>query len=474
MLFNSIEFIVFLLFSFIIYWKLAKNLKIQNIFLLIISYIFYGWWDWRFLALIFASTVVDFLCGNFIQQSVKPKLRKVTLYISLAFNIGLLFTFKYFNFFIESFTEILNSLGLQSNNYSLNLILPVGISFYTFQTLSYTIDVYNKKLKATKSFIQFACFVSFFPQLVAGPIERAKHLLPQFSVKRKFSYEQAVLGSRQIIWGFLKKMVIADNISMIVDEVYLNYNDMSFAMIAYGLFLFSIQIYCDFSGYSDIAIGTSKLFGFNLMQNFKFPYFASSISEFWRRWHISLTTWFRDYIYFPLGGSKNGLYQTIKNTILVFLISGIWHGANWTFIIWGSINALLFIPSIIFPLKIISSKFMKSITSIWTFILVTFTWIFFRSENIDKATSLIQKLFNEIHRFGLIKLYNKIYWDWSFTTLTIVILFMFTEWIGRKNNFALEKMFTNKWLRWFTYSIIISVIFLFAETKKDSFIYFQF
>ena len=308
--------------------------------------------------------------------------------MSLTFNLGLLATFKYFNFFIDSLNDFLGIEG-DSQFSTLDLILPVGISFYTFQTLSYTIDVFKKKLKPTHDFIEFAGYVSFFPQFVAGPIERASHLLPQFQKKRVFDYEKAVLGMRQILWGLFKKVVIADNLSIIVDDVYSNYATISPWAIWVGFIAFSFQIYGDFSGYSDIAIGTSRLFGFDLMKNFNFPYFAKSIADFWRRWHISLTTWFRDYVYFPLGGSKNGLKYTLINTIIVFLVSGFWHGANWTFIFWGALNAVLFIPGLLFPSSKKRSKFRQVTGALWTFFLITITWVFFRADTISEAFNIL-------------------------------------------------------------------------------------
>lgn len=337
MLFNSIEFLIFLPSVFILYWFVFnKNLKLQNTLILISSYLFYGWWDYRFLCLIFVSTIVDYFAGINISNQNSNHKRKLFLWFSIVFNLGILGFFKYYNFFIDSWLELLSSFGYEIKSiYTLNIILPVGISFYTFQTMSYTIDIYRGQLKPTRDFISFASFVSFFPQLVAGPIERAKNLLPQILGRREFQYKQGIQGLRLILWGMFKKVVIADSLAPTVNKIFRDYELLDGGILWLGLIYFAIQIYCDFSGYSDIAIGISKLFGFNLMTNFKFPYFSRNIAEFWRRWHISLSSWFRDYLYIPLGGSKNGKSKSLRNIFTIFLVSGLWHGANWTFIFWG-------------------------------------------------------------------------------------------------------------------------------------------
>jgi D-alanyl-lipoteichoic acid acyltransferase DltB (MBOAT superfamily) len=311
--------------------------------------VFYGWWDYRFLSLIFLSTVVDYIIGLNIPKQDSDKKQILLLWCSVMFNLGVLGFFKYFNFFVDSWIDLFSSVGYEIKSvWTLNIILPVGISFYTFQTMSYTIDVYRKKLEPTKDFISFASFVSFFPQLVAGPIERASNLLPQILKKREFQYEQGIQGLRLILWGMFKKVVIADSLAPLVDNIFGNYQDLGGGTLWLGAIYFAFQIYCDFSGYSDIAIGTSKLFGFELMSNFKFPYFSRNIGEFWRRWHISLSTWFRDYLYIPLGGSQESKWKSIRNVFVIFLVSGFWHGANWTFIFWGLFHSILFLPSFIF------------------------------------------------------------------------------------------------------------------------------
>lgn len=336
MLFNSIEFAIFLPIVFLLYWFVfQRNLKWQNLFIVIVSYIFYGWWDWRFLFLIFFSSAQDYFLARMLINEENQRKRKWILATSIITNLGILGFFKYYNFFIENFITAFTLFGVQPNIHTMQILLPVGISFYTFQTLSYTIDVYNRKLEATKDFVAFSAFVSFFPQLVAGPIERATNLLPQFYKKRQFNYDLAKDGMRQILWGLFKKMVIADNCAHYANMIFNDYESHTGTTLIFGAVLFAFQIYGDFSGYSDIAIGTSKLFGFNLMRNFAYPYFSRDIAEFWRRWHISLSTWFKDYLYIPLGGSRGGNFSRAKNTFIIFIVSGFWHGANWTFIIWG-------------------------------------------------------------------------------------------------------------------------------------------
>ena len=344
MLFNSFEFLLFLPIVFILYWFVFKNLQKQNILILIASYIFYSWWDWRFLLLILLSTLVDFTLGLQLKKTDHQQKRKYLLWGSLIFNLGLLGFFKYYNFFIDNWIDAWATLGFNMHLNSMNIILPVGISFYTFQSLSYTIDIYKNKLEPTKDIIAFASFVSFFPQLVAGPIERATNLIPQFYKNRVINYELFVSGIKLILWGLFKKIVIADNCAIYVNEIYDTYQDQSSITLILGVIYFSFQIYGDFSGYSDIAIGTSRLFGFNLMKNFNYPYFSKNIAEFWRRWHISLSTWFRDYVYFPLGGSRGNNLQKARNIFIIFLVSGFWHGANWTFVTWGGLHALFFLP----------------------------------------------------------------------------------------------------------------------------------
>ena len=472
MLFNSIEFLLFLPTVFVLYWFIFnKSIRIQNSLILISSYVFYGWWDYRFLSLIFLSTVVDYIIGlNMAKQDSKEK-QKSLLLCSVLFNLSVLGFFKYYNFFIHSWVDLFSSIGYQIKSpWTLNVILPVGISFYTFQTMSYTIDIYRKKLDPTKDFISFASFVSFFPQLVAGPIERATNLLPQILNKREFKYEQGVQGLRLIIWGMFKKVVIADSLAPIVDDIFSNYQDFEGGTLWIGAIYFSFQIYCDFSGYSDIAIGTSKLFGFELKSNFKFPYFSRNIGEFWRRWHISLSTWFRDYLYIPLGGSKKGKWESIRNIFIIFLVSGFWHGANWTFIFWGLFHSMLFLSSFIFntnrkyTASIIGEKTIlptpKEFVQVGiTFILVTIGWVFFRSETIfDSFLYLNEMIFN-------FQLPNRFRSGFVYVLLVYIL-----DFVIRKNERIEVEYFRYDWIL-FTI-LMLSILEKFGDYNE--FIYFQF
>jgi alginate O-acetyltransferase complex protein AlgI len=480
MLFNSIDFAIFLPIVFFLYWfVLNRNLKLQNALILFSSYVFYGWWDWRFLSLVLYSTIVDFIIGIYLGKETNPIKRKLLLFISIFGNIGLLVFFKYYNFFLDSFIEAFTFFGYEISTRSLNVILPVGISFYTFQTLSYSLDVYRKRLEPTTNFFAFSAFVTFFPQLVAGPIERATNLLPQFYKHRVFVYNKAIDGLRQILWGLFKKVVIADNAAEYANLIFNNSDHYSGSTLALGVFFFSIQIYCDFSGYSDIAIGAGRLFGFDLMRNFKFPYFSRDIAEFWRRWHISLSTWFRDYLYYPLGGSKGNLLNKVRNTFIIFLVSGFWHGANWTFILWGALNAIYFLPLLLLKKNrtylgtVAEGKIFptfREFTSMgMTFLLTLFAWIFFRANSIDHAFSIISEIFSG-------SFFNRIELPKEFlVAVGLIILFMMIEWLGRANQYAIAQLGAGwpKVLRWALYYSIMLAIFLFAGKGQD-FIYFQF
>ncbi|MEB2777536.1 MBOAT family O-acyltransferase [Algoriphagus sp. D3-2-R+10] len=395
MIFNSIEFFIFLIPVFILYWfPLKNNLKAQNWLLLLGSYFFYGWWDWRFLILILFSSLVDFFVGLKLRQEEDEHKRKLLVWLSLFVNLGLLGFFKYFNFFIESFTEAFTFFGNPIERERLSIILPVGISFYTFQTLSYTLDVYRKKLKASDDLLSFLTFVSFFPQLVAGPIERASHLLPQFYRLRVFNYDWAISGAKIFLWGFFKKVVIADNSAILVEGIFADYsNQTSFSLILGSIF-FSFQIYGDFSGYSDMAIGLSRMFGFDLVANFKFPFLSKNINEFWNRWHISLSSWFRDYLYIPLGGNKLGKRRAIINVFIVFLVSGFWHGANWTFIIWGLIHGLVYLFYYINKDNNKADQFKFNLPYILqvilTFCIVSLAFVFFRSPSVADSLGYLK------------------------------------------------------------------------------------
>ena len=480
MLFNSIDFAIFLPVFFLLYWFVTNiNLKLQNFLIVVASYLFYGWWDWRFLSLIIFSTIVDFLVGLMLSKEENETKRKALLWTSILVNIGFLGFFKYYNFFIENFTTAFSFFGNEIQTNSLNIILPIGISFYTFQTLSYSIDVYRKKLEPTKDYIAFAAFVSFFPQLVAGPIERATNLLPQFYKKRTFDYSKAVDGMRQILWGLFKKVVIADTCAESANAIFNNSDNFSGSTLVLGALYFTFQIYGDFSGYSDIAIGTSRLFGFNLKRNFAFPYFSRDIAEFWRRWHISLSTWFRDYLYIPLGGSRGGNWMNIRNVFIIFIVSGFWHGGNWTFIVWGGLNALYFLPLLIFNknrqhLEIVAKgknlpTFKEFFQILITFGLTVFAWIFFRAENIRHAFSYISEIFST-SLISMPGFKNPI-------LIFLVLIFIIIEWVGREQEFALEQFGLNwyKYLRWFFYYFItIAIIISYFEGQEQQFIYFQF
>jgi len=481
MLFNSIDFAVFLPIVFAIYW-IIQNRKYQNFFLLVSSYVFYGWWDWRFLSLIFLSSVVDFSIGLKLKSTTDSQKRKYWLWLSLFFNLGLLGFFKYFNFFVENYKTAFSFFGHEIGGNSLNIILPVGISFYTFQTLSYTIDVYRKQLEPTRDFISFASFVSFFPQLVAGPIERATRLLPQFFTKRNFTYESANNGLRQILWGLFKKVVIADNCAYFADLIFDNSANLSGSTLILGAFFFTFQIYGDFSGYSDIAIGTARLFGFNLTKNFAFPYFSRDIAEFWRRWHISLSTWFRDYLYIPLGGSRVGTFKKVRNVFAIFLVSGFWHGANWTFIVWGALNALFFLPLLLRKsnrthLEIVAKNRwfphpIELLQILSTFGLTTFAWIFFRAESLTHALDFISNIFDSpIFELPKFKEFES-----CFSTLYLLAFFIIIEWLGREGEYAIHEIRDKivKPIRWFFYSFLIFLIGMFMTTNDAPFIYFQF
>ncbi|WP_057938550.1 MBOAT family O-acyltransferase [Algoriphagus resistens] len=484
MLFNSLDFAVFLPTVFILYWFVFKNsLRSQNFLIVAASYLFYGWWDWRFLALIAFSTLVDYIVGIQLDKVENPFRRKGLLVLSLLVNIGLLAFFKYYNFFLDNFITAFTFMGMPIKAHTLNIILPVGISFYTFQTMSYSIDIYRKKLQATKDLVAFTAFVSFFPQLVAGPIERASNLLPQFFERRKFDYLQATDGLRQILWGLVKKVVIADNCAEFANTIFNNSSDYGGSTLLLGALFFTFQIYGDFSGYSDIAIGTSRLFGFNLMQNFAYPYFSRDMAEFWRRWHISLSTWFRDYVYIPLGGSQGSKGQQIRNIFIIFLISGFWHGANWTFIVWGALNAIYFIPLLVFGKNrknlgtVALDKRFPSVREMFamlaTFSLTVFAWIFFRAENMNHALSYISGIFSsKLFEFPAFSLFPG-----AITLLVLIGGFLCVEWKGRFSQYAIAglRRIPSKARRWAIYLLIIFIIDVFGNTSEQiEFIYFQF
>jgi alginate O-acetyltransferase complex protein AlgI len=481
MLFNTIDFAIFLPIIFILYWFVAKNsLRVQNILLLIASYFFYSCWDWRFLFLLIFSTLLDFITGLKMQDSKTQVSKKFWFWLSVIVNLGFLGIFKYYNFFAESFAIAGSNLGFTIDPWTLKVILPVGISFYTFHGLSYVIDIYYGRIKAEKNFIDYSVFVSFFPLLVAGPIERATHLLPQIQQKRTFDYHRAIDGLRQILWGLFKKIVIADNCAEVANLIFNNSTDYTGSTLFLGVLFFAFQIYGDFSGYSDIAQGTARLFGIELLRNFAFPYFSRDIAEFWRRWHISLSSWFRDYLYIPLGGSKGGRWAKVRNTFIIFIVSGFWHGANWTFIIWGMLNAVYFLPLLLRGSNrsnldnVAHGKLIPSINEIFhvslTFTLTLFAWIFFRADSVGHALQYISDIFKNPESFLRVSSYI------HYTELLLLVLFMMCmEWVGREHQFAIAQ-FGLKWKKPLRYAFYYGLIFLIVwfGGKEQQFIYFQF
>lgn len=477
MLFNSLDYAVFLPLVFFFYWFIInKSLRWQNVFILIVSYIFYGWWDWRFLSLIIISTACDFFIGQSLGKTLDHKRKKVLLIISLFVNLGLLAVFKYYNFFVENLIFLFKDLNINISFSTLNLILPVGISFYTFQTLSYTIDIYKGKIKPVTDPIPFFAFVAFFPQLVAGPIERASNLLPQFQKNREFSLYKSLDGIKQIVYGLFKKVVIADSLAPLADQIFESYSDLPGSVLALGVFYFAIQIYCDFSGYSDIAIGTGRLLGFELMTNFRMPYFSESIGEFWKRWHISLSTWFRDYLYIPLGGNRVNAFRHGLNIVLTFTISGLWHGANWTFIIWGFLHGIYYLlEKFIIKINVKTSSLIngilknsiKVIRVLKTFLLVCLAWIFFRSSTMEQSFDILFRIIGNFNLKGLT--------DFR-TGLLFAIPFLFYEFLLRnqEHGLTLGKLIKNKPLRYGVYLFYTIIIIIFSSGDDKSFIYFQF
>ena len=477
MFFNSLSFAVFLPIVFLCYWFVAnKSKNVQNAILIIASYYFYSCWDWRFLFLLVFSTFLDYFTAIKIENSEKSNQRKFWFWLSILINLGFLGVFKYYNFFATSFSNMLQKVGFEANPFLLKVILPVGISFYTFHGLSYVIDIYNKKIKAEHNFIDYSLFVSYFPLLVAGPIERATHLLPQVKVKREFNYEKAKEGIHQIIWGLVKKIIIADTCAVYANEIFDNYSTMNSLSLLLGAVYFAFQIYGDFSGYSDIALGTSKLFGIDLLRNFNYPYFSRDIAEFWRKWHISLSTWFRDYLYIPLGGSKGGMWMKVRNTMIIFLVSGFWHGANWTYIVWGFINALYFLPLLLLNknrdnLEVATLSFnFKSIKTvfsiIFTFALTCFAWIFFRSKSIADALEYIKRIFTNRSfstQYFSVERYN-------YEILILIGLFVLVEWNYRNKIEPISGKYS-----FFRLGLcVISLLALGIYSDYKAFIYFQF
>ncbi|MFV8271447.1 MBOAT family O-acyltransferase [Flavobacterium sp. GT2N3] len=477
MFFNSLSFAVFLPIVFVLYWFVFNKTKSsQNLLLIIASYYFYSCWDWRFLFLLVFSTFLDYYTGIRIEKAKTEFARKFWFWLSISVNIGFLGIFKYYNFFSDSFSELLNGLGLQTSPLLLNVILPVGISFYTFHGLSYVIDIYLKRIKAEYNFVDYSLFVSYFPLLVAGPIERATHLLPQVKVKRSFDYQKAKEGIYQFVWGLVKKVVIADTCATYANAIFDNYESMNSLSLILGAVYFAFQIYGDFSGYSDMALGMSKLFGIDLLRNFNYPYFSRDIAEFWRRWHISLSSWFRDYLYIPLGGSSGGMAMKIRNTFIIFLVSGFWHGANWTFIAWGFINALYFLPLLLLKRNrtnmetvslywdAASVKVFFSIVS--TFALTCLAWIFFRVKSIGEAFEYIRRIFtNGIFESQYLE--NERY---NYEIIILILAFIIVEWNSRTQVEPISGKYSYLKLT----LCLTAIVALGTYSDYKEFIYFQF
>lgn len=490
MLFNTLDFAIFFPIVFFLYWIVAKNLTVRNVLILVASYTFYGWWDWRFLFLIAISTLVDFWVAKAMQKQENNRKRKQLLVISLLVNLGFLVYFKYTNFFIETFVDSFRLFGKELEVSTLNIILPVGISFYTFQTLSYTIDVYRKQLKPTNNLLAFGAFVSFFPQLVAGPIERASHLLPQFYKTYKFDYKLVKSGLLLMAFGLFKKMVIADRAALYVNEVYNNVDDYGGVGYAYATLLFAFQIYCDFSGYSDIAIGLGRTMGFDLMKNFDSPYISKSLTEFWRRWHISLSTWFRDYLYIPLGGSRIGKFRTYLNIFIVFVVSGMWHGAAMTFIIWGAIHGVILMiekgtyqvrKRVFDKLGLQKNNFSNHLFfGTIIFFVVNIAWVFFRANSLGDSFQIITGFFNNFNPGELFskETYLIGFKPNEFKVVTIAIIFLFVfEYLHRKFNMMRVLNNQSTIFRWCCYlSIVFSIVIfgIYGDRNIQEFIYFQF
>ena len=477
MFFNSLAFAVFLPIVFFLYWFVFNKTKSsQNALLIVASYYFYSCWDWRFLFLLVFSTFLDYYTGIQIEKGKSENSRKFWFWVSIIVNLGFLGIFKYYNFFATSFSELLNSAGVQASPILLEVILPVGISFYTFHGLSYVIDIYFKRIKAEYNFIDYSLFVSYFPLLVAGPIERATHLLPEIKVKREFDLEKAKEGIYQIIWGLVKKVVIADTCATYANAIFDHYTSMNSFSLILGAVYFAFQIYGDFSGYSDIALGVSKLFGLDLLRNFNYPYFSRDIAEFWRRWHISLSSWFRDYLYIPLGGSKGGIWIKIRNTFIIFVVSGFWHGANWTYLAWGFINAVYFLPLLLsnsnrnnmdeIQLKVNFDSVKVILSILYTFSLTCIAWIFFRARTITDAILYLKRIFTS-KDFSFQFLENDRY---TYEALLIIGLFVVVEWNNRNKIEPLSGR--RNMLKVFLAILAIMAFGTFSDYKE--FIYFQF
>jgi alginate O-acetyltransferase complex protein AlgI len=482
MLFNTLEFLVFFPIVFLLYWLvLGKSLKLQNYLILISSYFFYGWWSWKFMVLLAISTLLDYLYG-FGVASQNSKKAKIFLWLSIINNLGILAVFKYYNFFALQFQTAFEAFGFHVQPYFLDIVLPIGISFYTFHGMSYVFDIYRKQQAPIKNFVDYAVFVSFFPLLVAGPIERANHLLPQVQKPRTFKYSQALEGCRLVLWGMFKKIVIADSLAMVVDPIFVNYHDQSAVLLIIGAIAFSFQIYTDFSGYSDIALGTAKILGFELLSNFKFPYFSRDVAEFWRRWHISLSSWFRDYLYIPLGGSKGSKWTTVRNTFIIFLVSGFWHGASWNFIVWGGIHACGFLPLLLINKNrkhihnvVANNNILPNLKELFqmisTFVFVTLAWIFFRLKDVNDGFMYLKRIFVDLFEHPSQLFHN----PGGKMALIFIVPLVLIDWYLRHDERDI-KVPRNSFIRFSVYVLMafLCLIGLFKGSTESSFIYFQF
>jgi len=478
MLFNTLEFALFFPIVFVLYWFVTKrSLRLQNVMLLVMSYYFYAQWDWRFLFLLIFSTFLDYFSGLQIHRTPTHAMKRVWLVISVGINLGFLGVFKYYNFFADSFADLVDNFGFEAHPVFLSVVLPVGISFYTFHGLSYVFDIYYDRIKPTTDPVDYALFVGFFPLLVAGPIERATHLLPQIQSPRQFDLAKVVDGCKQVLWGLFKKVVIADNAAEIVNLIFDGHQGYGGSTLLYGAVLFAFQIYGDFSGYSDIALGTARILGIELLQNFNFPYFSRDIAEFWRRWHISLSSWFRDYVYIPLGGSRGGTWMKVRNTFVIFLVSGFWHGANWTFIVWGALHAVFFLPVLLSGknrsnMSIVAEHSMlpslrEAFNMALTFFSVVIAWVFFRAKDLEHAFAYLRGMFSPT-------LFTKPA-EFSLQLAALIGFFLLIEWVGRRGKYGLQHIGATwpRVARWAMYYGILFLIFRFTG-KSETFIYFQF
>ena len=486
MLFNSIEFLIFLPIVFGIYWLMRKKIKWQNIFLLLASYVFYAWWDWRFLGLLLSMSLFAWICGKMIaNNNEEPRggqnvafASKTWLVANIVIDLMVLGTFKYYNFFVGSFADLF---GLQDSIHSLKIVLPLGISFFTFQAIAYVVDVFKRKIESA-NLVDCLLYIGFFPKLLSGPIERPTNLIPQIQKERVFEYDLAADGMRQILWGLFKKIVVADSCALFVNKVWETYDTQTGSTLLLAAILYTIQIYGDFSGYSDMAIGTAKLFGFRFRDNFLFPYFSRNMNEFWRRWHISLNTWFVDYVYIPLGGSRNGKWFTIRNIMIVFLLSGLWHGADWSFVAWGAYHGLLLVLLILqnrntkYEHVVASDRFLPSIKEfgqmLTVFLFATIGWVLFRAPSMTDAWQYLSGM----RQFGTLKASYRFFLPNELLVYpmnVLIVIMLAVEWIQRKKQHGLQMNIKQWYIRYPIYVAIIGMILYFSNSAS-TFIYFQF